>query len=187
MTRIKDPDPKSLPEPIQQILGALPDLGLFRQLSHAPGILPQWLTMGGALLSNLSLSPTLRELIILQVAASTRCRYEEIQHVAIAKQVGVSDGQINAVVDQKLDDPSICEEAPILRAIDHLIRQHSLTETEFASIRETLDEHQIIELLVVVGWYHSIALLVGAIDLAPDLSAGMAVVDAATSLVAGDA
>jgi len=181
MTRIEDPDSDSLSEPIRQILDALPDLGLFRQLSHAPEILPQWLAMGGALLSKLSLPPAIRELIILQVSASTRCQYEEIQHVAIARQIGIEENKIDAVVSQRLDDPSIRGEGPGLAAIDRLIKNHHLSDAEFASLRVAFSDRQIIEVLVLVGWYQAIALLAGAIDLTPDLSVDLAVVDAATS------
>lgn len=186
MTRLSDPDPATLPSEVGQLLGALPDLGLFRLLSHSNSVLPAWLTMGGTLLSSLTITPALRELVILQVAATTQCRYEETQHVEIARGVGVPEEQINAVVSHRLDEPCLERAAGILRTIDRLIREHTLTKAEFDVLRAQLNERQVVELLVVVGWYLAIALMIGAVDLPADPAANMAVVDAASAHLGGD-
>ena len=180
MTRLKDPDPTMHPEKIERALNALPDLGLFRLLSHSGSVMPPWLSFGGTLLSNLTITPVLRELAILQVAATTQCRYEETQHVVIARAVGVPEDQIKAVVEGRLDDPCLKNDAPTLRVIDSLIKHHKLTDAEFEILRTNLNERQTVELLTTVGWYLSIALLAGAVDLTPDASANMAVVEAST-------
>lgn len=181
MTRLPDLDPERTSPDVRDILDALPDLNLFNVLGHADTVLVPWLTMGGTLLSGLSLDAQLRELVILQVAATTCCDYERIQHEAIAAGVGVPDEQIDAVVDQRLDDACLADRADLLRAVDRLIRTHSLDDAAFATLTDQLDSRQTVELLIVVGHYLGIALLAGAVALSPDDAADMAVVDAANT------
>ncbi len=185
MSRLPEVDLESSSAEVREILGVLPNLSLFRLLAHAETVLPSWLTMGGTLLSGLSVPPRLRELVILQVAATTSCDYERVQHVAIAQGVGVPQEQVDAVVAQDLDADCLRDYADLLRAVDHLIRNQALTTPEFAALRGELDERQTVELLIVIGWYLSIALIAGAVDLAPDPAANMAVVDSANAHLGG--
>ena len=91
------PTPIRLPEPVRDALAGLPPLNIFRMLSHAETALRPFLRFGGAILGRLELDPRLRELAILQVAASTEARYEWVQHVEIGREVGLTDAQIAAV------------------------------------------------------------------------------------------
>lgn len=181
MTRISDPDRNQLPEQTNQVLNALPDLALFRLLSHSPQSMAPWLGFGGALLNDLSLSPMVRELAILQVAASTNCEYEEVQHIVIARGVGVPEDQIQAVVSQELEADCLKDHSGMLESIDHLIKSNSLTDTQYENLSSGLQDQEVVELLLVVGWYLSIALVINAVKLPTDLSADMAVIEASNT------
>lgn len=181
MTRLAELNLDRTSAEVQDLLGALPNLNVFNALGHAETVLLPWLTLGGTLLSGLSLDPRLRELVILQVAATAQCEYERIQHEAIAAGVGVPQEQIDAVVGQNLHDACLVEHAMLLRAVDQLIRTHSLDTAAYEKLTDNLDSRQTVELLIVVGHYLGIALLAGAIDLDPDAPANMAVVDVAGS------
>src|SRR6476661_3905248 len=116
VARLPYPDPDRSPEPVREALGALPPLNIFRMLSHAETAFRPFLRFGGAILGQLELDPKLRELAIIQVAADAEARYEWVQHVAIARQVGVTDEQIAAVQAERLDDPSLGDgERAVLR------------------------------------------------------------------------
>lgn len=181
MTRLPYLDPNRASEPVQEALAILPDLHLFRVLGHAEGALVPWLALGGALLSSLSLDARLRELAILQVARSADCDYELVQHEAIAAGVGVSPGQIRAVVGGHLDDAVLADCAPVLRFVDQLVRTHATSDAAFAELRQLLDDRECVELLLVVGHYLGLALLAAAVDLDLDPPAQMAVVDLANA------
>lgn len=185
MARIPDVDPSSATRPVREALAALPDLSLFRMLGHAETAFGPWLAMGGALLGALELDPALRELVILQVATSTGCDYERVQHEVIAVGVGVTDLQVAAVVAGQLQDSHLAESAAVLRVVDELIRTHTASEASLDTLHRRLGNRQTVELLLVVGYYLGVAVLAAAVDLSPDPPARMAVVDAATT-AAGD-
>jgi alkylhydroperoxidase family enzyme len=157
----------------------LPDLNLFRIVGHAQTALVPWLTLGGTLLSALSLDPVLRELVILQVATSSGSDYERIQHQAIAGGVGLPAPQVIAVVAGQLDSPSLGDYAPILRVVDDLVRTHTTNAAGFDLLRRRLNDQETVEVLLVVGYYLGVALLAAAVDLDLDPPAQMAVVEAA--------
>jgi 4-carboxymuconolactone decarboxylase len=181
MTRLPYLDPARAPDAVRDTLRVLPDLNLFRIAGHAQTTLVPWLTLGGTLLSSLSLDPVLRELVILQVATSSGSDYERIQHQAIAAGVGVSAPQATAVVAGQLDSPALGDYAPILRVVDDLVRAHTTDTAGFDLLRRRLNDQEIVEVLLVVGYYLGVALLAAAVDLDPDPPAQMAVVDAAAA------
>ncbi|MGI8721018.1 MAG: carboxymuconolactone decarboxylase family protein [Geodermatophilaceae bacterium] len=179
MTRLPYADPTQLAPDIAGALSALPDLHLFGVVGHAETAFMPWLGLGGALLSSLSLDPALRELVILQVAASTGSDYERVQHDAIATSVGVSVEAVEAVVTGTLDAPELAESSPVLRVVDELVRTHTTSEAGMSTLRSRLGDRASVEVLLVVGYYLGVAVLADAVDLDPDPPAQMAVIVAA--------
>jgi len=141
-----------------------------------------WLAFGRTLLSQLSLDPIIRELAILQLATTATSDYERVQHQAVARGVGATPTQISAVVSGNLDSSTLGDIANVLRAVDELTRTHTVTAKTFGSLRDRLSEQQVVELLLVVGYYLGIAMLAAAVDLDPDTAAGMSVIAAAQDL-----
>src|SRR5271166_6048849 len=87
-------DPKSAPQEVQELLDVLPDLRVFQMVAQAPTLFRPWLALGGAILASLELDPVVRELAILQVACTSGCEYERVQHEAIAVGVGATSEQV---------------------------------------------------------------------------------------------
>jgi 4-carboxymuconolactone decarboxylase len=180
-TPLSDIDPQTTPTEIREALAALPDLALFRVISHAERAFAPWLALGGALLAGLELDPRDRELIILQVAASAGSDYERAQHETIAAGSGVPAEQIAAVVAGRLDDPALAESAPVLRVVDELVRTHTTSTQNLDTLRTRLGDRRTVEMMLLVGHYLGIALLTNAAGVAPDAPTQMAVVDLATT------
>src|SRR5204863_5653976 len=99
MARIQPIDPDAAPEKVREALDQLPPLNIFRTLAHAETAFRPFLRFGGAVLGRMQLDPIVRELAILTVAHEAEAEYEWIQHVAIAKAVGATDAQIDAIAD----------------------------------------------------------------------------------------
>lgn len=97
MARIDPVDPAEASDEVREALDRLPALNIFRTLAHAESTFRPFLRFGGAVLTQMSLDPVVRELAILTVAREAEAKYEWIQHVAIAKQVGATDEQIAAL------------------------------------------------------------------------------------------
>ncbi len=184
MTRIVYVDPTTAAPAVRESLQALPDLKLFHVVAHAETAFRPWLELGGALLGSLQLSPVLRELAVLAVADSTGSTYEWAQHESIATSVGVRPEQVRALGagatgmaanGANFDDT----ERLVVDVAREAARTGSAGEAQVRALAGSLGERQVVELLLVVGYYVGIALLTRTLDLEPDAPPRLGVVDAA--------
>ena len=173
MARLPYPDPDSCPEPVREALAALPPMNIFRMLAHAETAFRPFLRFGGAILGRLELDPKLRELAILQVAADAEARYEWVQHVAIARHVGVTDEQIAAVEAGRFDDSSLGDAArAVLGFARDVVAGPRVSDATFASVKQQLSPREIVELLLTVGNYLMLARVMTTLELELDDPAG---------------
>ena len=123
---------------------------------------------GGSLLDKGSpLSMRQREIVIDRTTAKCGNEYEWGVHVAgFARQIGLTDAQIYATVHGAADDAAWpAEEAVLIATVDALLDHTKLTDGEWAALREHFDEAQTLEIIQLVGFYHGVSLLCGALDL----------------------
>jgi 4-carboxymuconolactone decarboxylase len=186
MARIPYTDPQTASVEVREALDALPALNIFAMLAHAETALVPYLTLGGVLLTQLALDPKLRELAILLVAAHTGAEYEWIQHVGIAKALGIDDEQIAAVQRGDLQATCLDPDARILLRFTHeVLQQPRADDDTFAALRDHFPPRQIIELLLVIGNYHMLARIMTTLDIDLDPAAGSAVIDEAHRRLGG--
>jgi 4-carboxymuconolactone decarboxylase len=180
MARIPYPDPANSPDRVREALAALPPLNIFRMLAHAGTAFRPFLRFGGAILGELQLDARLRELAIIQVAAQTQARYEWVQHVAIARRVGVDDEQIAAVERGELrTSPSLGEqERAVLLFTEELIAHPRVSDEVFAAVNAFLSPREIVELMLTIGNYMMLARVMTTLELEVDAAAGDQVVEA---------
>jgi 4-carboxymuconolactone decarboxylase len=129
-------------------------LNVFTMLANAPNLAGPALRLGEAILTRTELDNALRELVILQVAKVTLTDYEWVQHVPIAQSVGVSDEQIEALRDGRLDEGLFgARELAALRLVEaSLVEAVPAAELVEAAHREVGTE-QLLELLIAAGYY----------------------------------
>lgn len=178
MARIPDPDRSRMSPDDQQALAALPDLALFRMLAHAPTVIKPWLALGGALLASLELPARRRELAILTVAHAGRCRYEWVQHEAIAAASGVTAAEIAAIADGAaiaMPDPA---DAAVVRLAAEAVSDVEVSAGTITDARAALGDRQTVELLCLVGFYVATAVVARSADISIDQPARLAVVEA---------
>jgi 4-carboxymuconolactone decarboxylase len=144
-------------------------LKLFRMVAHAETAYRPWLQYGGALLTRLALDPLLRELAILQVARQAASHYEWVQHDPIARAVGASGAQIDAIQAGRDDDPAFdADQSLVLQTTRTTVNEGAAREEQVAELAERLGTRQVIELLLVIGNYTAIAMLIASTGLEPD-------------------
>ncbi len=180
MARLPYPDPDQAPEPVRDALAGLPALNIFRMLAHAETALRPFLRFGGTILERLELDPRLRELAILQVAASTEARYEWVQHVDIGREVGLTDSQIAAV---EFGNPVRSEalgevERAVVAFAAEVVATPRVSDETFEAVRRYLNPREIVELLLTVGNYLMLARVMTTLELELDEPAGAQVLDA---------
>jgi 4-carboxymuconolactone decarboxylase len=144
-------------------------LKLFRMVAHAESAYGPWLQYGGSLLTRLELDPLLRELAILQVARQVGSHYEWVQHDPIARAVGATGEQIDAIQAGRDDDPAFdADQSLVLRVTRTTVNDGAATEEQVGQLAERLGTRQVVELLLVIGNYTAIAMLIASTGLEPD-------------------
>ena len=145
--------PESLSPELQALLATRPAYNIYRVLAHAPTVLPGFLQMAGALLTQGELDPQLREMVILRVGAHCRSAYEIHQHLRLARHVGVGDARIDKAL--RLDGPAATDtlEDRMLAFTDQVVLQVKADAALFASLQAELSPRALVELLMTIGTY----------------------------------
>ena len=149
------------------------DLTIFQVLANAERAFKPIVDLIQALLSDVNaLAPQLRQLAILEVSRSTGSDYEWAQQVALAREAGVSEEKITSLAQAGGDAPLLDgNERLILRAVAEADRAGEVTE---ATVREMLDRFgpaALVELLLTVGHYRSMACVMRSAGLPPQAPA----------------
>ena len=147
-------------------------INLHRQLVHSPGMAHAFGVMGQYIRYGSTLNPRLRELAILQVGWTARSPYEWSHHVKIGFDFGVTEADVRALIADSAGETAELGEAEraVLAAARHLTTEAALTDAQFAALRPHLGEADLVELLVVIGFYACVVRVLASlqIDVEPD-------------------
>lgn len=100
-----------------------------------------------------------RELAILRLAWLCQAPYEWGQHVNTGKRTGLTGEEIEGVTVGSASPLWSQRERAILRAVEELHSDAMIGDETWRALAGFLDEKQLIELPVLVGYYQSIAYL----------------------------
>jgi alkylhydroperoxidase family enzyme len=152
----------------------VPPLLLFRTLVKN---LPMAEAMGGwggyELSRGLSLARRDREIVIDRTCARCGCEYEWGVHVAFfADRVGLTGEQVSSLTHGSSADA--CWSRPrdrvLIDVADALHDGSAVDDALWGRLVAELDEAEILDLLMLCGWYHAISFAANAVEL--DLEAG---------------
>jgi 4-carboxymuconolactone decarboxylase len=112
-----------------------------------------------------TLPPRLRELAILRVARRRGCVYEWTHHVHLAAKAGLSEAEISAA--GRGEATGVLDHA-VLRAVDELDDESTLSDQTWATLGEHLDERQRMDLVFTVGAYCLLAMAFNTFGIEPE-------------------
>lgn len=135
----------------------VPPANAFRMLAHTPAVGAATLRLVFALLTETSLDPSLRELIILRIAKRCGCRYAWVQHVPIARGVKVGDAQI-ASVERRETPPDLFKdrESIAFLFVDEVLDTCCAADHTFAMMQVLFSPREIVEALLLIGYFRMI-------------------------------
>jgi alkylhydroperoxidase family enzyme len=171
MARLPYVDPATASEPVRELLERMPvHLNIFCMMAHAATNFRPLLRLGTSILTEQQLSGGLRELAILRVAALSPAQYEWVQHVPIAKLMGVTDAQVEAL--ERGDVAAACfgpQEQLVLRFTTELVQGVRASDAVFSEMAQRFSPQEIVELILAIGFYMTMARLMEttAIDIDP--------------------
>jgi alkylhydroperoxidase family enzyme len=144
----------------------MPPLRLFRTLAHNPRILEK--IRASNLLDRGSLSRREREIVILRATARAGGEYEWGVHVAFfAEKVGLTRSEVAATAAK---DGAKAGWSPrerlLLRLVDQLHESARIDDALWEELAAEFEPAQLVELVVLAGFYRTISCLVNAFAIA---------------------
>ena len=170
MTRIPYPDLEKSPPEVREMLARLPGpVGIFNMIAHAETALKPLMKLGGTFLGKLELDPLLRELVICHAVNLEGGEYEWVQHVPVVLALGGTQEQIDAL--QLGDDQAACfsdAQKAALRFAREVVVDVGASEASLTEVRKYLSEREVVELILVAGFYIMLARLTETLDIPND-------------------
>jgi alkylhydroperoxidase family enzyme len=144
------------------VMRGAPPLKLFRSVARNPRVLQRM--MAGGLLDRGSIPMRLRELVILRATAACGAEYEWGVHVAAyATKAGISPGEWAATATSADPGSWSREDRLVLEMVDALHTRYAIDDALWAQLADVFSADQLVELLMLAGQYHGIAMLVNGL------------------------
>lgn len=130
-------------------------------LAHAEGALVPMIEYGRALVTRTELPAPLRECAVLRVAWLTPgSDYIWTEHVPIARALGLSDPQIEALADADPDEATLgADGALVVRFTDQFYRDAAVDEATWSALTTRFSPREIVELVMATGHFMMFARL----------------------------
>lgn len=165
------PYPPEIQAQFDRIMRGAPPLLLFRVMAGHSRAWDKF--RAGGLLDPGPLSLRAREIVIDRTCALNQCEYEWGVHVAIyAGPAKLTEEEVRATVQG--DAASTCwspAEQVLIAAVDALHQRATLSDEEFAALSMHYDEAQILEIMLLCGFYRTVSYLANGLRLPLEKSA----------------
>jgi len=162
---LDQPYPPEIQAQFDRIMRGAPPLVLFRVMAGHGRAWDKF--RAGGLLDPGPLSLRQREIVIDRTCALNRCEYEWGVHVAVfAAPAKLTEDEVRATVAG--DASSSCwspAEQALIAAVDALHHRATFTDAEFAALSAHYDEAQILEIMLLCGFYRTVSYLANTLAL----------------------
>jgi alkylhydroperoxidase family enzyme len=182
MTRIQPVEPP-FDEATADLLGRMmpggaPPIALFRLLARHPALAEAAHAMGRHQLGRgLSLPVRDREIVVDRTTARCGAAYELGVHVAVyAGRAGLTPAQVTSLTSGASTDACWTAERDrvLVDVVDALHDGGDVDDALWRRLSTELDDEQVLDLLVLCGFYHAVSYLANVARLAPEPFAGAA-------------
>lgn len=144
-----------------------PPLALFRTFVHNLPMTQAMHEWGSYELSRrLSLSMREREIVIDRTCAQCGCEYEWGVHVALfGDRVGLDTAEVASLTVGSSDDDCWTNKRDrlLIRAVDALHSHSDISDELWTELREEFSEPNLLDLIILCGWYHAISFVARAV------------------------
>jgi 4-carboxymuconolactone decarboxylase len=132
--------------------------GPFNAMLLMPGLGQHLQALGAALRYEGVVSDRVREMTVLVVAAAFQCEFEQKAHEPIARSLGVTDAEIDAIRAQteiNLTDPN---ERIALQVAATLVRERRVDDDLYHAAAAALGDAALFNITTLVGYYSTLAM-----------------------------
>ena len=142
---------------------------ILKTLAHHPKMFKRWLPFANHVLFKSTLSPRIREIIILRTGWLCCSEYEWTQHVRIGREeAGMKDVDFKALETGASDPHWNGEESVVLRAVEELIPNKCISDEVWKEMSKHFDHMQIIDIVAAVGNYTLVSMMLNTFNVKLD-------------------
>ncbi len=131
-----------------------------------------WLTFARYVLAENSLPARDREILILRIGWLCQSEYEWGQHARIARQVGMTDTEIERITKGPDAAGWTAHERALLRATDELRESAFVSDATWAELAKTYSKKQLMDVVFTVGEYNLVSMALRTFGVQPEEGLG---------------
>ncbi len=147
-------------------------ISLFKALVNSPGAARAFSGLGGYIRHGSKLDPRLRELAILQVGWLSRSPYEWSHHVKIGHDFGVTDADIQALIDDTAGRHTTLDATTltVLKAAREITDTGAMSGPVFATLQSIMGNEKVVDLTITISFYCAVVRVLATlqIDVEPE-------------------
>jgi len=141
-------------------------LSTFAQaLAHRPALLKTLGSLGQAVGGDSTIPKRLKELVTLKVSQLNGCRYCVAAHTGIARKLGVSDQELNALSNYQKSHAFSEKEKVALEYAEAVTKQvGNFSDQLFGRVKQHFDDGEIVELTGLIAYFNFMNRLLDALQ-----------------------
>ena len=139
------------------ILASHPPINVLRMFGRTEDMLPAVLAMVGAVFKAEGIAPRVREIMVLRCAHLLNVPYERQANLVMARNVGLSTQEIEAIGKDGPVGGIDAEGMLICRATDELTELATLTDETLQALVDRYGRNVAAKLILAVGWFNMLS------------------------------
>ena len=133
---------------------------VLKTLARHPKLLKRWLPFANHVLFKSSLSPRVREIVILRIGWLCHSEYEWTQHVQIAtEEAGMNKSDFTALEVGSADPIWSDGEKAALQLVEELFASKAVEDKTWKELGRYFSEQQIMDMVATVGNYTMVSMM----------------------------
>jgi alkylhydroperoxidase family enzyme len=138
---------------------------IFATFARHPKLLKRWLVFGSHILAKSTLPARDREIVILRTGWLCKAEYEWGHHVAIARNIGLRQDEIDRIKQGAESEVWTTLESNLIKAVDELHADSIVTDSTWKLLADHYTTEQLIDLIFTVGQYHMVSMALNSLGI----------------------
>lgn len=168
MSRLDHRTRDDLPDDYQYLLSenAMGEINLLCVMANNPDVLQAYMRYGSALWADCGLNRGDVERVILAVGRKLDAVYEWHQHVPVAYDEGVSEDELAAIAEDRLDD--LTDRTTVITTYAQAVIADDVDDATFEAAAEVLDDRTVVGVTLLATHYLATQRFISALEISLD-------------------
>lgn len=136
----------------------------YAALLNNPQAAGRMATLGGYARFETTMDPRIKTLAVLTTAREANGHYVWTVNQRAAQEAGVSEDIVQAIHEFRAPAGLEAKDAQVVQFVLELLRQHRISDATFEALRSQVGDAGVVDVLVVVGYYYTLAHCLQALE-----------------------